>query len=134
MGDRIHSLEQIALHRYGLDLAFAWPRLWLVPPETTRMEITAAHAAFAAATSTWAWPYLLLGTLWWPATMIGLGIAAGWARARASVSDLTDLSESALDLHGRTLAIALGLATDDRVGPLTVTEGEQLTALIRKGR
>ncbi|MDH6109195.1 hypothetical protein P3T36_007407 [Kitasatospora sp. MAP12-15] len=137
MGDRVHSLEQIALHRHGLDLAFAWPRLWLVLPDTPRSDITAANAAFAsaAAVATWAWPYLLLGILWWPAALAGVGLGVtGWARARSALNDLTILSESAIDLHGRALAIAIGVAAPTTTGPLTIPEGEQITALTRKGR
>jgi hypothetical protein len=137
MGDRMHAVEQIARNRHGLDLAFAWPRLWLVLPDTTRTEITAAHATFAAAvaTGTWAWPYLLLSVLWWPAAVVALGIGVtGWARARAAITDLGALSEAAIDLHGRALAIALGTGDPDATGPLTIAEGEQLTALTRKGR
>ncbi|MEB3370499.1 hypothetical protein [Saccharopolyspora mangrovi] len=154
MGDRIHSLEQIALHRYGLDLTFAWPRLWLVFPDTVRTEITAANAAFAAAvaTATWAWPYLLLGAVWWPSAVIGAGVAiTGWTRARAALIDLTALSEAALDLHGRNLANALGITNNEgtvpfvlvardqvtfetSTHPLTLAEGEQITTIVRKGR
>ena len=137
MGDRIHAVEHIAWNRNGLDLTFAWPRLWLVVPDTTRTEITTAHAAFAAAvaTGTWAWPYLILAVLWWPAALIGIGIGVtGWARARSAITDLTALTESALDLHARTLAIELGVAEPDTTGPLTIIEGEQLTAQVRKGR
>ncbi|HET8662463.1 MAG TPA: hypothetical protein VFM55_26220 [Micromonosporaceae bacterium] len=137
MGDRIHAVERIALDRYGLDLAFAWPRLWLVLPGTTREEITAAHAAFAGAVAigTWAWPYLLLGTVWWPAALVGVAIGTtGWVRARAAITDLSALSESALDLHGRTLAAALGAADKDSCGPLTISEGSEVSAIVRKGR
>ncbi|PPI99506.1 hypothetical protein C5E51_36295 [Nocardia nova] len=137
MGDRIHALEAVAVNRYGLDLTFAWPRLWLVLPDTVRTEITTANAAFAAATATatWAWPWLLLATLWWPAAVIGLGTGiTGWIQARAAMTDLTALSEAALDLHGRVLAVAFGVAEPSRTGPLTTTEGQQLTTLIRKGR
>ncbi|MCZ4125699.1 hypothetical protein [Streptomyces sp. H39-S7] len=137
MGDRIQAVEQVALNRFGLDLAFTWPRLWLVLPENVRTEITAANAAFAGATAvgTWAWPYLLLGALWWPAALVGLVIGVtGWARARAAVSDLTSLSEAALDLHARTLAVALGIGAPETTGPLTIAEGERITALVRKGR
>ncbi|QIS22169.1 hypothetical protein [Nocardia terpenica] len=137
MGDRIHSLEYLALHRHGLDLVFAWPRLWLVMPDATRAEITTAHAAFASAvaTGTWAWPYLLLGAIWWPAALVGIVVGtAGWVQARAAITDLTALSEAALDLHGRALATALGVAEPDRIGPLTMSEGEQLTDLMRRGR
>jgi hypothetical protein len=137
MGDRIHAVEQIALNRAGLDLTFVWPRLWLVLPDTTRAEINAAQAAFAAAvaTGTWAWPYILLAPLWWPAALIAVGIGtAGWARARAAITDMTALSEAAVDLHARALAISLGVAAPDTHGPLTISEGEKVTTLSRKGR
>jgi len=137
MGDRVHAVEQVALHRHGLDLAFGWPRLWLVLPDTVRAEITAAEAAFAAATmtGTWALPYLVLGVVWWPAALAGIGIGVtGWLRARAAVGDLAALSEAAIDLHGRGLAIALGGGEQDATGPLTTTEGEAITRIVRKGR
>ncbi|GHH62536.1 hypothetical protein [Lentzea cavernae] len=106
-------------------------------PETTRQEISAAHAAFAAAvaTGTWIWPYLALGVVWWPAfpAAIGAGVV-GWARARSAIGDLTTLSEAALDLHGRLLAVALGFADEASAGPLTTAEGERITAILRKGR
>ncbi|MGW1720425.1 hypothetical protein [Streptomyces sp. NPDC002156] len=137
MGDRVHAVERIALDRYGLDLTFTWPRLWLVLPDISRAEITAAHTAFAAAVAvgTWAWPYLVLGVIWWPAALVGIGIGTtGWIRARSAVDDMTMLSESALDLHSRTLAIALGVGSPDATGPVSLAEGASLTALIRKGR
>lgn len=137
MGDRMYGVERIALNRYGLDLGFGWPRLWLVLPDTTRTELAATNNAFVAAvaTGTWAWPYLLLTIVWWPAAIVAVGIGVtGWARARSTISDLAVLSESAIDLHGRLLAIALGIAGTESTGPLTVAEGEQITAAIRKGR
>ncbi|MEV6071923.1 hypothetical protein AB0L82_35740 [Nocardia sp. NPDC052001] len=137
MGDRIHALESVAVNRYGLDLGFGWPRLWLVLPDFARTEIGTANAAFAAAvaTGTWAWPYLLLAVLWWPAAFIAFAIGVtGWVQARAAIADVTNLSEAALDIHGRALATALGVAEPNRTGPLTLAEGKQLTALIRKGR
>lgn len=137
MGDRINAVERVALDRYGLDLPFTWPRLWLVLPETTRTEITTAHTAFAAAaaTGTWAWPYAFLAVLWWPAALIGTAIMlTGWVRARSAVSDLTTLSEAAVDVHARTLAIELAVSGPESAGPLTVEEGERITSVCRKGR
>ena len=137
MGDRVHAVESVAWQRYGLDLTFVWPRLWLVLPETTRAEITAAHASFAAsvAVASWAWPLLLLGVFWWPAAVAGLIVgAAGRVRARDAAGDLTALTESALDLHGRLLATALGAAAEDSSGPLTADEGATITTVARKGR
>ncbi|MFJ5998751.1 hypothetical protein [Streptomyces sp. NPDC092370] len=138
MGDRIHAVESIAYHRYGLDLTYGWSRLWLVLPDTARTDLTAAHSAFAAAvaTGTWAVPYLLLAAVWWPAVLVAAGIGlTGWARARAAVADLTTLTEATLDLHGRTLAAALGIGdATEGAGPLTISEGERITDLVRKGR
>lgn len=137
MGDRMHSVEQISVNRYGLDPSFGWPRLWLMLPETARTEITATHTASAAvvATGTWAWPYLVLAILWWPGALIAAGIGLiTWTRARSAMGDLSVLSESAVDLHGRLLAMELGVADKDSADPLTVEEGEQVTAIVRKGR
>jgi hypothetical protein len=136
MGDRVHAAESVAYHRYGLDLTFGWSRLWLVLPETTRAELSGAHTAFAAAvaTGTWALPYLGLTVVWWPAALVAAGIGAtGWARARSAVADLSTLTEAAVDLHGRELASALGVHELES-GPLTPTEGERVTDIMRKGR
>ncbi|WP_340682576.1 hypothetical protein LCL61_28430 [Amycolatopsis coloradensis] len=137
MGDRIHAVEQVALNRYGLDLTFAWPRLWLVLPETARTEITSVNGAFAAAVTvgSWAWPALVLGTFWWPALVAALVVGAtGWVRARAAITDLSSLTEATLDIHGHTLAAALGVVTETSTGPLTINEGQLITAMVRKGR
>ncbi len=106
-------------------------------PDTTRTELTTAHSAFAAAvaTGTWAVPYLGLAAWWWPAVLVAAGIGVtGWVRARAAVADLSTLTEAAVDLHGRALAVAVGAADPNDTGPLTVLEGERATAIIRKGR
>jgi hypothetical protein len=137
MGDRVQAVEQIALARFGLDLAFGWPRLWLVLPDTVRAEITAAEAGFAAAvaTGTWALPYLALAVVWWPAAVVAVAFGVtGWARARAAIGDVGALSEAAVDLHGRTLALALGVGDHDEKGVLTTEQGRKITAIVRKGR
>jgi hypothetical protein len=136
-GDRIHALNQVTVNRYGLDLAFCWSRLWLVLPETAHTEINVAQSGFAAAlfTATWSIPYLVLGTLWWPAVLIGLVIASvGWSRARTKIGMLTDLTEATLDVYGRTLATALGIADSSATGPLAPEEGRRITDIARKGR
>jgi hypothetical protein len=137
MGDRVHAVEQISRDRYGLDLTFAWPRLWLVLPDNVRAEITAAHGQFAAAvvTGAWALPYLVLGVVWPVVLPVAVAVAVtGWSRARAAMSALTELAEAAIDLHGRALAAALGVAEDGASGPLTPAEGDQVTGITRKGR
>lgn len=137
MGDRVHALNQVAISRYGLDLTFGWPRLWLVLPEAIRAEINNSLAGFAVAMFTIAWslPYLALGALWWPAALAGVMIAvAGWSRARSQITSLTELAESAIDVHGRDLAIIFGVADPTSAGPLTAAEGHDITDIARKGR
>ncbi|MEU0884326.1 hypothetical protein ABZ345_37525 [Lentzea sp. NPDC005914] len=91
----------------AIDLAFGWSRLWLVLPDTVRAEITAAEAAFGV---------------------------TGWAKGRHAIAELTALSEAAVDLHGRTLARALGVGDQEETGVLTIEQGRAITALVRKGR
>lgn len=137
MGNRIAAVEQVGRDRYGLDLRFGWSRLWLVLPDTVRAELTAANGEFAATvvTAAWALPYLALGVLWWPAVLIALTVGlTGWVRARAAIGRLTDLSEATLDLHGRSLAAALGVGQAGGTGPLDPVEGEEITHRVRKGR
>lgn len=137
MGDRMHALAQVAIDRYGLDLTFGWSRLWLVLPGGIRAEINTAQRGFGTAVFVIAWsvPYFALGVLWWPAALAGLAIAAaGRSRARAKITNLTEEVEAALDVHGRSLAIALGVAKATSTGPLTAEEGRRITDIARKGR
>lgn len=137
MGDRIHALAQVAINRYGLDLTFGWSRLWLVLPAGVRAEINTAQGGFAAAVLVIAWslPWFALSLLWWPAALAGVVIAAaGRSRARARITTLTEQTEAALDIHGRNLAIALGVAAATSTGPLTREEGERITDITRKER
>lgn len=137
MGDRLHALGEVAVNRYGLDLTFGWSRLWLVLPDSTRSEMNDAQSAFASSVfvATWSLPYIGLAVLWWPAAVIAVVVAVtGWLRARTGIGSLSDLAEAALDIHGRDLAIALGVASQDSTGPLSPDEGQIITDLVRKGR
>ncbi|MFI7416459.1 hypothetical protein [Nonomuraea sp. NPDC049684] len=137
LGDRIHGAEAVARDRYGLDLPFVWPRLWMVLPEAARADLGNAGTALATAVAvaSWSWPLAALAFVWWPAALVAIVVgAAGWVRARAAVAELASLVESVVDLHGRTLAVALGVAEEGRAGPLTVEEGSRVTAVARKGR
>ncbi|MGC4815907.1 hypothetical protein [Micromonospora sp. DT63] len=134
IGDRMLATAVRVRACYGLDLAAAWPRLWLLLPEETRGPLALAQADFAAAARRVGWGllYLALGLLWWPAALVGLGLCvAGWRRGRGTVSVLADLVEAVVDLHVRTLAAALGHPTDGTFG---TTDGQALTVLLRKDR
>jgi hypothetical protein len=137
MGDRMHAVERAARDRYGLDVPFAWPRLWLVLPESVRGELDAATSAYTAATITGAWGIatVVVGILWWPSVILGLVVlGTGWARARLAIDGLSTLAEAAIDLHSRTLAHALGIGDPAASGVLEEEEGELINDILRKGR
>jgi hypothetical protein len=131
-GNRMAAADQRVLDHYGLDLRFAWPRLWLVLPDATRSALGAANDALVAAQrlAGWAIAYMLLTVLWWPALLIAaVSITVAWRRAASAAGTLADLVEAAIDLYGRTLAHALGLRSP---GPLDRKTGAEITALLRK--
>ncbi|MFE5144218.1 hypothetical protein ACFRDV_42510 [Streptomyces fagopyri] len=132
-GDRVRALD-LRIHRaYRLDLDSAWSRLWLVLSGDTRAELRGARDVYDAAVRLTAWslPYLLVAVLWWPAALIALGVAAvGMRRGRSAMDAFAELVESAVDLHGRELALALGVPCPDR---LDREAGAEITAILRKG-
>ncbi|MEU9671878.1 hypothetical protein AB0E25_41600 [Streptomyces bobili] len=135
IGDRLHACRVRVSVAYGIDIDAAWPRLWLLLPETARADISAARDAYTASARLMAWAllYLALTIWWWPAapTAVVIGVTA-WVKARESTANFTDLLESAVDLYGRELATRLG--HPDPGGPITPAEGESITALLRKSR
>ncbi|QFZ73290.1 hypothetical protein GFH48_08455 [Streptomyces fagopyri] len=133
IGDRVRALDRRIHRAYRLDLDSAWSRLWLVLSGDTRAELRGARDVYDAAVRLTAWslPYLLVAVLWWPAALIALGVAAvGLRRGRSAMDAFAELVESAVDLHGRELALALGVPCPDR---LDREAGAEITAILRKG-
>lgn len=133
IGDRMRAADVRVRLAYDLDLGSAWPRLWLLLAEDTRTPVTEAQTEFTSAARTGAWGtlYLLVGAVWWPAAVIGVGTwVTAWWQGRTAMAKLADLVEAAVDLHATTLATALGHAP---AGPFTVADGETVTRIIRKG-
>ena len=134
IGDRLNACHVRIDKAYGLDLAATWPRLWLTVPEAVRTELGTARDAFAAAArlAAWAVLYLVLGIWWWPAIPIAVIVGVtGVIKGRAAASSLSDLIESAVDLHSADLAAQLG---EPVKGPVTPTVGRQLSTRMRKDR
>lgn len=133
IGDRVRALD-LRVHRaYRLDLDSAWSRLWLVLPGDTRTELRTARESYDAAVRLAAWSplYLLVAVWWWPSALIAFGlVAVGLRRGRSGMDAFAELVESAVDLHGRGLALALGLSTPDRLDGET---GLAITEILRKG-
>lgn len=134
IGDRLLAAAVRVQSAYDLDLAGAWPRLWLLLPEDTRSPLFLAQNDFAASARRVGWGllYLALGLLWWPAAVIGLGLCVqGWRQGRLTATVLADLVESVVDLHVVALGTSLGHTTD---GTFTAADGRAITLLLRKDR
>ncbi|MEX0171236.1 hypothetical protein [Streptomyces sp. LMG1-1-1.1] len=133
MGDRLVAVDTRVHQAYRIDLTTAWPRLWLLLPDTTHAEIRSARAALttAARRAGWGLLYVLPALWWWPAFVIAAVMwASAWRQGRLAVDEFADLVESAVDLHGRDLATALGIPCEER---LTAAEGLEITRALRKG-
>jgi hypothetical protein len=132
MGDRMLAVETRVRDAYDLDLASAWPRLWLLLSEEARAPITQAQNAFtgAARTAGWGTLYLAVGLWWWPALLIGTATwATAWSKGRSATETLAQLAEATVDLHTRDLAAALGIEVPAQAGH---DVGESITRAVRK--
>ncbi|MFB7496194.1 hypothetical protein ACFC09_16130 [Streptomyces sp. NPDC056161] len=134
MGDAVAALGVRVRLEYGIDLEHGWPRLWLVLPEETRTVLDESRDAFGRATALAGWGvlYVLAGAVWWPLGLAGLGtLLTAVVRGRSAVTNLAQLMESAVDLHGASLAVSLGIPVPD--GRVTPGIGREITRAVRKG-
>lgn len=134
MGDRLIGVEQRVRGQYRLDLVSTWPRLWLLMPETTRIELRRANERLqdTSVIAGWGLLYLLLVIWWWPAALAGLALLVlGWRATRSAVAEFADLIEAAVDIHGHEMATTLGLAAECQ--RLTPNLGAEITRILRKG-
>ncbi|MFC8077597.1 hypothetical protein ACFUN8_18920 [Streptomyces sp. NPDC057307] len=134
-GDRLAAAAWRVHAAYGIDLAAVWPRLWLILTEPAQRQIESARTSFAAAARLGAWSlgYLAVAVWWWPALLIAAGCATvARSRARESVEALASLVESAVDVHGRDLAVLVGLQGPESPGLLSPESGDRLSEIFRK--
>ncbi|MFI6522563.1 hypothetical protein ACIBF1_43920 [Spirillospora sp. NPDC050679] len=132
-GDLMLAAAERVRRRYGLSLATAWPRLWLILPDPARSQVQAAQGAFGAAARLGGWGagYALLGLWWWPGLLVAAAVwFTAWRRGRAAVETLAVLVEASVDLYGHELAARLRV--DLPGGPLGRGTGEQVSRLLGK--
>lgn len=111
LGNGMRAAEIRPWTRYGLDSVVCWPRLWLVLPDVTRQDISAARASLYLSAQAWTCAMLAcVGVIWsWWALPLGIAAAAviyywpilGTARLYC------DLVPAAYDVHRRLLYDAL---------------------------
>jgi len=116
IGDRFARTAARVARVNGLnDYGLVWPRLWTVLPEELRLDLAAARDSYTATTRLAAWGllYAVLAVVWWPAALVGPTIfCAAVIRARVASAVVSDLIETAADLHITDLADRLGVATN----------------------
>jgi hypothetical protein len=128
-------VERRVWSEYRLDVATAWPRLWLVLPADVRSELRLAAGGWhrACVWATWAVVYAVVAVLWWPVVIPAVVLAGtAWARGRATMEYRAALVEAAFDTYGPRLAQALAVPLGP-AGRLTATSGAEVTARIAKG-
>lgn len=149
VGDVLRAGEDRPRTRYGLDSVIVWPRLWLVLPEATRLELATARGSLDQAVAGVVWGLLFaaasplaaaagastgwgLPALAGAAVGVGTATAAGlwWLPVRAMTFAV--LLDASFDLHRFTLYEQLRW-------PLPATPGQEpqtgaaLTAFLWRG-
>lgn len=139
MSDRMAGVASRVRNEYGLDLAHAWPRLWLSLDETAREDTEIVTSAFDRASVLAGWGLLYASASaifatrcwwWWPLALIGTSTyVVGWFRGRLSIGTLATSVEAIIDVHGAQLIAPL---VEDQP-KLTPELGELLNERFRKG-
>lgn len=110
LGNRLRVAERISFDKYGLDSVVCWPRLWLLLPDGTQAELSAARQELDAAARLWLWGMLfILWTVvsWWAAPIGILVILLAHRRLLNAAELYGELVESAFDLYRQKLYEAL---------------------------
>ncbi|MEU4240746.1 hypothetical protein [Actinoplanes sp. NPDC026619] len=136
LGNLMRAAQTRPIDKYGLDPVAIWPHLFLVMPETTQKEITAAGYAVERSVSAVLWCVLLVVLtpwVWWAAP---LGIAGAALLVRTTVHGAAathgELLEAAIDLH--RLELYRKLCWPLPANPAAERElGERLVSYLRYG-
>jgi hypothetical protein len=136
VGNTLRAGESRPADKYGLDAVVLWPHLWLLLPDSTRSELTAARSSLDSAANAFIWGVLfLVFTVWTPwAAVAALVVAVMayqfWVPNRAEV--FADLVEAAFDLYRLALYRQLRWPLPDNPDDERVKGGE-LTAYLMRG-
>lgn len=133
MADRLSAADARVWAWYRLDVAFAWPRLWLLltPEEQSAIRESRIRVDAATTLAGWSVLYFALGYWYWPAALLGPCLfTAAWWQARPAVDTFAHLTEAVFDLHAADLARAVGL--EPSAGQFSPSLGLEVTAVLRK--
>ncbi|GAA0564703.1 hypothetical protein GCM10010172_55170 [Paractinoplanes ferrugineus] len=136
LGNLARAARTRPIDKYGLDPVAIWPHLFLVMPETTQKELTAATNAVERAVMAVLWSLLLIlltPWVWWlgpvglaGAVLLTRTVVLGTAQTHA------ELLEASIDLH--RLELYRKLCWPLPANPAAERElGEQLVSYLRYG-
>jgi hypothetical protein len=111
LGNMLKASESRPNHRYGLDAAVCWPRLWLTMPDHARAELSAARARLDMGAVLWLWSFLFVGWTvfaWWSLFVGVAGMLIGYRLCLAAASQYGQLVQASFDLYRKDLYEALG--------------------------
>ncbi|HKS46572.1 MAG TPA: hypothetical protein VJT49_15950 [Amycolatopsis sp.] len=136
LGNLVRAAQTRPIDKYGLDPVAIWPHLFLVMPETTQKEITAAVNALERAVMAvfWCLLFVVLSPWVWWAGPLGIAGAALLQRTivHGAARTHAELIEAAIDLY--RLDLYRKLSWPLPANPAEERElGEQLVSYLRYG-
>jgi hypothetical protein len=136
LGNLARAARTRPIDKYGLDPVAIWPHLFLVMPEATQKEITAAAGAVERAVMAVLWSLLLVlmvPWVWWLALPALAGAVLMHRTVLQSAAEThAELLEAAIDLHRLELYRKLCWPLPEN--PATERElGERLVSYLRYG-
>ena len=134
LGNTLRAAEEYPALHYGLEISVAWPRLWLVLPESAQTELAAARQALNEGVQLLVWGLAFLAwSVWaWWAFIPALGvILAAWLRLPAAALVYAQLLRAAFDLHRFHLYDALSWPRPTHPA-LEKAHGEALTQHLKR--
>jgi hypothetical protein len=136
LGNLVRAAQTRPIDKYGLDPVAIWPHLFLVMPETTQKEITAAANALERTVMAvfCSLLFVVLSPWVWWAAPLGIAVAALLQRTvvHGAARTQAELIEAAIDLH--RLDLYRKLSWPLPANPAEERElGEQLVSYLRYG-
>ncbi|HAC65632.1 MAG TPA: hypothetical protein DCF68_19400 [Cyanothece sp. UBA12306] len=134
LGNILKAAEQRPLKQYGLDTIICWPRLWLLLPDSVKLELSQARMSLNSSAINWFWSLLFFGWTFFTLWIIPIALLSTYLTYRSILNTAIiygDLLESAFDLYRFELYQSLRFPL-----PKSTAEekqrGEQLTTYLLK--
>ena len=135
LGNVLRAAESGVEDKYGIDPVRCWTAMWLLLPESTRAEVTAARAALDSAA---AWVFWSLAVaLWtvltpWALLAAAVALPAAYRTLLGAASRYADLVDATFALHRGLLYDALGRSRPSQPDEEQAL-GQQLTTALWRG-